>query len=722
MKNFLIILILFSELLIAQTFSITGKVTDSLYNPLPRVNILVLENGKGAATNLNGGYIIDNFSPGIYNLEFSIIGYESKKLRIVLKDKSITVDVVLAEQPVESEQVIVTAGKYKQKISELPVSAEVLNADLLEKKNFSDLEDALRYVPGVNMTDDQISIRGSSGYSRGAGSRVLLAIDGIPFYTGDTGETIWEVIPVTELDRIEIIKGAASSLYGSTAIGGVINVITRKIPEKSFTYIKSSIGAYDKPSYDEWDWSGEYRTFNSQTVTYANTFDKFGFVASFTRLENSGFKQNNFSKKYIGFFKSNLKLSSVSSLSLLANMFNKKSGNFVYWKDSRNALKPPESELGQTVKTNRHMFGAVYKYLLNENVLINLKASYYFTDWEDGADPNNMSTTDLFRGELQLNSNLSNSVILVSGIELSGAQVNSNLFGNPTSLSLGGYSHADWKFDIPLIASIGLRYDYNKLDTLKGSNALSPKLGFNYKFYNNLIFRTSVGTGVRAPTPAEAFTSTTTSGVTVKPNPDLKSETNLTIEGGINYKPVKPVTFDFVLFNNEFYDFIEPGVDPMDGLIIFDNITRARIQGFEFQSMIDLEQFNTNITLSYTYLWARNIEEKKALKYRPRNVFYSRLDYSFQNFIAGADFRYWSRVEEIDTELINLGLVPDGQLRVDVYVLDLRAGYDLTSSGVSLRVFLNANNILNYNYVELIGNLAPIRNFSLSIEVPLNLL
>ena len=710
---------LFSEHLFAQTFSVSGKVTDSLNNPLLRVNIVVLENGKGAATNLDGEYIIENLSPGTYNLEFSIIGYESKKLRIVLTNKSITADVVLTEKPVESEQVIVTAGKYEQKISELPVSAEVLGSDMISQKNFSDLEDALRYVPGVNMTDDQISIRGSSGYSRGAGSRVLLAIDGLPFYTGDTGETIWEVVPVTILDHIEIIKGAASSLYGSTAIGGVINLITKKIPKNHMVYFKSYIGAYDKPAYTEWDWSGEYRTFNGQTISYANTYNNIGIAVSFSRLEDTGYRQNNFSKRYIGFIKSDIRLTSASSLMLLANIFNKKSGNFVYWRDSRNALVPPQNDLGQVVKADRNMFGAIYKQVLSDNILLNIKGSYYHTFWDDGATPDNKSKTDLFRGEVQFNSSFSNSLFVVSGLETSGAQVNSNLFGNPTSFGFGAYSHADWKFDFPLIASLGLRYDYNRLDTLDGSSALSPKFGLNYKFSDDLIFRTSVGTGFRAPTPAEAFTSTSTSGITVKPNPLLKSETNLTIEGGVNYKPFNTITLDLALFNNEFYDFIEPGVDLTDGLIIFDNVTRARIQGFEFQSVINLEQFNTDMTLSYTYLWARNIEEKKALKYRPRNVFYSRLDYNSHNFIAGADFRYWSRVEEIDNELIDLGLVPDGQLRVDVFVLDLRAGYNLNFYDTPLKVFLNANNVLNYNYVELIGNLAPIRNFSLSMELKL---
>ena len=549
-------------------------------------------------------------------------------------NKPVTVDIVLIENPVETEQVIVTAGKYEQKISELPVSAEVLGEDLISKKNFTNLEDALKYIPGINMTEDQISIRGSSGYSRGAGSRVLLAIDGLPFYTGDTGETIWEVIPMTVLDRIEVVKGAASSLYGSTAIGGVVNLITKKIPEKQSLYFKSYIGAYDKPAYKEWDWSGEYRLFNGQIISYANTFDNFGIAASLSRLEDLGYRQNNFSKRYIGFIKSDFKFSSNSSLMFLANIFTKKSGNFVYWRNSRNALVPPVSDIGQVVEADRNVYGLIYKQIINDNLLLKVKGSYYYTNWNDGATPLNKSRTKLYRGEIQLNSSLSNNLILVSGIEISDAKVNSNLFGNPTSLSFGGYSSADLKFDFPLIASLGLRYDYNKLDTLKGSNALSPKFGLNYKFSDELIFRTSIGTGFRAPTPAEAFTSTSASGITVKPNPQLKSETNLTVEGGVNYKPFEPLTFDLALFHSEFYDFIEPGIDPADGLIIFDNVTRARIQGCEFQSTIDLKNINTTLSFSYAYLWARDIEENKTLKYRPRHTFNSRIDFTLGKFFS----------------------------------------------------------------------------------------
>lgn len=703
----------------AQNFSISGKVTDPTGNSLPNVNIIIVETKTGTASNNNGEYLFVNLEKGTYTLEFSMVGYKPQKLSNVIVDKSLVLNVILSEKPIESEQIVVSASKYEQRISELPVSVEIMDAEILSRKNFNDLEDALRYVPGVNMTDDQISIRGSSGYSRGAGSRVLLAIEGLPFYTGDTGETIWEVIPMTELGRIEIIKGAASSLYGSTAIGGVINLVTREIPKTQFIFLRSFVGMYDKPAYDEWDWSGEYRFFNGQTLTYTNSIDNVGFAASLTRIENPGYRQNNFSKRYIGFIKGDIKFSQTSSLMLIANLFTKKSGNFVYWRNSRNALVPPENDPGQTISADRHMTGAVYKHLLSDNVLLNLKGSYFYTKWDDGAVQLNKSVTDQFRGEAQINAGLSDSFILVSGIEGSGAKVNSTLFGQPSSFSLGAYSHADWKFDIPLILSFGLRYDFNKLDTLSGSSAFSPKFGLNYKFTEDLIFRSSIGTGFRAPTPAEAFTSTSASGITVKPNPNLKSETNLTFEGGINYKPFTPVTFDVALFHNEFYDFIEPGIDLNDGLVIFDNVTRARIQGVEIQSLINLDIINSELSLSYSYLWARDLEKKKALKYRPKNIFYGKYDFTYKNIIAGADFRYWSRIEEIDHELIDLGLIPDGELRVDVFVLDLRAGYDISFTGIPIKFYLSANNILNYNYVELIGNLAPIRNYTLSVELSL---
>ena len=297
-------LIIITENISAQTYSISGKVTDSKSKPIPGVNVILVNTNFGAATDEKGNYVITDLSSGVYTIEFSAIGFEKiRKENISIENKSITINIILKEAAIETEEVLVTAGKYEQKKSDLPVSAEVIHSKEFTERNFSNLEDAMRYVPGLNMTEDQISIRGSNGYSRGTGSRALLAIDGLPFYTGDSGDIIWEMIPVLELQRVEIIKGAASSLYGSSAIGGVINSITRDISEKPLTIVNGFYGFYDRPYYSEWDWSGERRPFNGLTLSHSQQIEKFGFNISLTRLEESSYKQDDDFKKYIGFLK-----------------------------------------------------------------------------------------------------------------------------------------------------------------------------------------------------------------------------------------------------------------------------------------------------------------------------------------------------------------------------------------------------------------------------------
>ena len=713
----ILILAVFNSAL-AQKLILSGSVSDINGEPLLDANIVLIGTELGSATNSKGKFEIKNLSAGTYSLTVSMIGYQSKIIPdINLNEQSKEINIVLEQISIESREVVITANKYEQNITDLPVSAEVISAEKLSKKDFINLENAMRYVPGVNMTSWQISIRGSSGYSRGAGTRVLLAFDGIPFYTGDTGEIIWESIPISQIERVEIIKGAASSLYGSAAIGGVINVITKKISEGNSTYFKTRLGMWGNPSYDEWKWTNRTRLFNSLTLTHSQKFGDFGIAGSITRIEDMSHKQSGFFHRYIGFLKAEYDFSEFTSTTLFLNSLNQKSGNFLYWKDSRNALIPPEADQGQTVTTNRQLLGLMVNQIINKVFFITFRGSYYRTDWRDQTTSANSSITDLFRGEIQFNNSLSDKIFLVSGIESSFSKVRSDIFGNPSAFSFGVYSQSEFRFDFPLIATLGLRYDFTKIDTLESSNAFSPKLGLNYKISDNLILRSSVGFGFRAPTLAETFTSTTASGITIKPNPKLKPEKNFTIEVGTNYKPINNLTLDAAIFQNEFYDFIEPGVDRSDGLIYFDNVVRARIQGAELSVSTKLLNEKLFISLSHTYLWNRDIENKKALKYRPRNSTLATIEYSIFETLLGADFRYWSRVEEIDEELIDLGLVPDGENRVAVYVLDLRASYSLQNYGWPLKVNFNVNNVLNYNYVELIGNLAPIRNYTLSLEL-----
>ena len=113
-----------------------------------------------------------------------------------------------------------------------------------------------------NMNSTQMNIRGSSGYSRGVGSRVLFLIDGIPILTGDTREVSYDVIPTYLIERVEIVKGAGSALYGSSALGGVVNMMTKEIDQLPHYYLKMYGGLHSQTAYPQWNWSDKSRSPN----------------------------------------------------------------------------------------------------------------------------------------------------------------------------------------------------------------------------------------------------------------------------------------------------------------------------------------------------------------------------------------------------------------------------------------------------------------------------
>lgn len=712
----IIILLLGFHEVFAQAGSILGKVTDEDNRPLAGVSI-VLDNKRGAVSDAEGNFRIDGVQFGAHSVKASLVGYRDTIISsISINSQQLMLSFVLNEKPVVSEQVVVSASKYAQSIMELPVSASVIDAREIAWRNASSMDYVMRYVPGVSMNLDQISIRGSSGYSRGAGTRVLVAIDGVPLYSGDTGEIMWEMIPSTEIDHIEVIKGAASSLYGSSAIGGVVNVITRSIPESPFTYIKGTYGVYGHPSYPEWDWSGKLRPFNRLTLTHSQTIGKTGFTLSLTRNENSGYRRDDYYKRFTGYLKAVYNINEKSSLSLSANSINQTRGNFIYWKDSRNVLIPREADQGQKVISSRYLISAAYNNEISSGFSIKAITGFYKTDWLDEPFSNDKSASGIFHSELQAVYNAAEGLTLISGIETDFGNVTSNLFGDHSSVAAGYFIQGDYRFSFPLTLTAGGRFDFNERKGLASESSFSPKAGLNYLLSDETSLRASFGTGFRAPTLAETYTSTTAAGIRIKPNPLLTAESNWTAEAGIRHSFGTSINIDAAIFQNEYFDFIEPGIDPKDGLVYFGNITRARIQGAEAGISYSVIPGMLTLKTDYTYLWARDIEKNEPLKYRPRHTLYADLNFNISPFEAGVSFRTWSRIEKLDQELVDLGVVRDGDKRVAVYTVDIRAGYNLTGFGIPGKLMLNVENLFNYNYIEIIGNLSPIRNYSFTLE------
>ncbi|MDZ7346820.1 MAG: TonB-dependent receptor plug domain-containing protein, partial [candidate division KSB1 bacterium] len=214
-----------------QTFgTISGRVTDAKTGlPLPGANVVVIGTIYGASTDADGRYVVQKLPPGIYSLRISMMGYRSMQatdVRVQI-NRETRIDAALEETYIEMDPVVVIAGKSKQRLDEANVSISVVTARDIERRNAVDIKEALETAPGVNFIGDQINIRGSTGYTFGAGNKVLLLLDGVPVYASDTGQFNWDMLPPLDIEQVEILKGAGSTLWGASALGGVVNIITK---------------------------------------------------------------------------------------------------------------------------------------------------------------------------------------------------------------------------------------------------------------------------------------------------------------------------------------------------------------------------------------------------------------------------------------------------------------------------------------------------------------
>ena len=218
---------------------------------IPFTYVSISQNGeiKGSTTSDNEGkYLIKGIEPGEYSLIVKAIGYKDFERKWLIRSNHITFfDFKLIPLDIELNEFIVVEKRYNQKIEDETVSTTILDKELIQEKITANIVDAVTQIPGVHTQEGQVSIRGGAGFSYGAGSRVLLMVDGIPMLSGDAGDIKWNYLPVENVNQIEVLKGASSVLYGSSALNGVINIQTEYPTIEPKTSINLFSGMYDSP-------------------------------------------------------------------------------------------------------------------------------------------------------------------------------------------------------------------------------------------------------------------------------------------------------------------------------------------------------------------------------------------------------------------------------------------------------------------------------------------
>jgi iron complex outermembrane receptor protein len=726
MRRIIIIFLLLISFIRFSLFAqvvLSGYTFDNLENKkLSGVKIQLEGTLLGAVSNQDGFFKISKIPKGKYNVIVTLSGYEILKENILLQTDTI-INFSLKLKEVSKPEVVVTAARRLQSYQDVPLSITTIERDFFKGKNYFEIKDYVNFVSGLNVNSDNISIRGSSGFQFGSGSRVALLLDGFPFLSGDIGEANINIFPPEIVSRIEIVKGSGSALYGSSAMGGVVNLVTIE-PEKNLsTNIQISSGIYTSPKYDEWKYTDKIRTKNNVAVTINSNGSLGKLLLSGQYLNDESYRKFNRSNRLNLFGKYIIPINNGKRISLFgfANYIHSDDGTF--WGGAFKATVPPENyNLLRRINRNRFALGLDFLSPIGVNSFYQVKTSLYRTNFESNLPKNDInyrqSTSYSNFNEFQITHHLFENSIVTSGVTVINNWVNSFQYGNRKQNIVSAFTQGEFTAFNLIKVTGGIRTDYDVSDSSDNFFEISPRLGLTYESEKKIILRTSLGKGFRVATISERFASIRYSGFTIEPNPELSPEKSWNFEMGTSFERKllgHTIFFDASVFYARYENLIEPQFDTNAATptIRFRNIAKSEIKGIDLS--LRLRPFHLFETvLSLTYLDPIDLNTKDILKFRPHLYTIASLNFTFKDLAISLLYKYVSKIVKVEEQL--RFILTDYSVRVPTHLVDLNLSYNLSSTGLPIEATFTIQNLLDYYYVDLVGNLGPTRLITLGLK------
>jgi outer membrane receptor for ferrienterochelin and colicins len=628
--------------------------------------------------------------------------------------------IVLVASAVVVAPLVVTASRETELAGDAPISVAVATEEDIARRATIGLDEAIARLPGVQILDGQINIRGSSGYTKGLGSRVLLLVDGVPANEGDRGGIDWDLLPITEVERVEVLKGTGSALYGSAALGGVVNVITRDIPDRPQLVARLLAGGYADPARSVWRWRTSHARFGGMDLALSRPVGPLRLLVSGGVLGNQGYRENNDDRRVHGLAKLVFADAPGVRAELLAAAAHEDHGNVVFWcvqgqcADSGLTAQPfrvDSATLGDRVRSDKLLMQAAARRIVGSDLALHGRLSWYRTHFQDAfRTDSEAATADRLGAEIGMEWHPHPDRVVNAAMEAAYSDVTSDLFGNHSQTEFAWDAENETGFGAAGRATLGARLDAIAVEGVGWTAVASPRIAATWRL-PFVLLRASLGRGFRAPSLAERFTSTATQGIRVVPNPNLADETSWSGELGGATRASQHLALDAALFWNQYQNLIEPTLVTAGTQIQFANVTRARVRGLDLSARAaGLAGGHLSATLGYTLLDARDLTLDLPLAFRPRHQATLSADWltnlgSGGDLVAGFDARLASSPERVE--------IFESDHRVASRTLDLRATW--RRGGVEL--VAKVENLLNYTYTLVPRTLEPPRTYSTALTV-----
>lgn len=562
LKSYLLLLIVMtvSFLSSAQEGTILGKVIDNEGAPIIGASVIYRKDVTiGAVSDLDGNYEL-KLPVGEAKIICRATGMVADTFLIqVIANTALTHDIVLSPYVQDIDGVKVVVGKFDKPLEDQTVSMEVLKPELIENKNTRSIETALDQTPGLNILDGEPQIRGGSGFTFGVGAKVAVIVDDMPMLSGDAGRPEWGFIPVENIHQIEIIKGAASVLSGSSALSGSIHIRTAYPLAKPKTKVNIYSGFYSEPNIEGATWWNNFplitganflhsrRIGNLDLVLGGNINYDHGYIGP-PRTDSLVFPDtiSNFTEQQMSSQRARFNFNVRYRSKKLKGLNYGVNGNVMLAKTNL-----AFAWLNDTSGLYQGYPGAVFlqdQFIFNVDPFVNfktathgahhLRARLLHTDNEMTANQSNESSTIyadyMFKKRYQNLKDLD----FIGGLTSTYTQSYAALYsggGSPNNdiLNISAYTQIEKKVMDILNISIGGRLEYFELnDTV---TAMKPifRAGASLKLYEETYLRGSYGQGFRFPTITERFIKTGVGNFGVFPNPDIKPESSWNGEVGI---------------------------------------------------------------------------------------------------------------------------------------------------------------------------------------------
>lgn len=566
---------------------------------------------------------------------------------------------------VQMEQVVVTATKTELAISESPQAISVLTREEIIKYPHLTLGEIMQRSTGVEVS--QYGPRGAVNLPKIRGAeaeQVLVLINGRRIGDAQSGKFDLSNLPVSkdDIERIEVLRGAASALYGADAMGGVINIITKKPTPEPYTRATASYGRFDTQTY---------------SLSHRWQPGAFGYGLSLSKEKSNGYRPNSDLDALIFGGQINYDLTSQQQINLAARFTDKEIGT----PGSVTYSDPDDRQKDKITQLDLNYRG---KFQLGE---FNFKAfqNLYRRSFEPGSQGINVGSPSLHKnyatgGEAQVNFSPLNAHFLTAGVEVIKDRVDSSAIGVHEAERRALYLQDEIEITRPLTLTVGLRFDAHSIY----EDQFNPRLGMLVKLPEEIRLRASVGRSFRAPTfddlywPEDAF---------VAGNPNLQPEKAWAYEIGGEKRFGKLAVFRVAGFMREVKDLIYWSMGE-DWKWRPNNVKSAKIWGGEAE-LIFYPLPGVSIPINYSYVYPRDEETGEAIASKPKQILNVGVEYAttfgLKASLRGRYVEYW--------------LNQTSKLNRDYFILDAQVSYEFKlSKNLKGEAFLSLNNALNREY------------------------